>query len=156
MSSWTPFADTFGGFVPGSYLARAVYGYFMNGGGNCYVVRIGQNGTEQQSQSAKELPAGPHAQLGRLRFTAIEAGTVAGEISVEITAAGGEDPSEDMFRVVVKRNGEPVEEYDRVTAGRGRPTSRPWSTPRRRSCGSRRSPASPSASRRPASSPSPR
>ena len=46
VSNWTAFADTFGGFVPGSYLARSVYGYFMNGGGNCYVVRIGQNGSE--------------------------------------------------------------------------------------------------------------
>ena len=25
----------------GSYLAHSVYGYFLNGGGNCYVVRIG-------------------------------------------------------------------------------------------------------------------
>jgi hypothetical protein len=120
VSTWTAFADTFGGFVPGSYLARSVYGYFMNGGGTCYVVRIGQDGTEQQSKSAKELPAGPYAQLGRLRFSALEATTVAGEISVEITDPGGESPSEDMFRVVVKRNGQPVEEYDRVTAGRGK------------------------------------
>ena len=29
------------------YLAQSVYGYFMNGGGNCYVVRIGQDGTER-------------------------------------------------------------------------------------------------------------
>ena len=43
VSSWTAFADLFGGFVPGSYLARSVYGYFMNGGGNCYVVRIGED-----------------------------------------------------------------------------------------------------------------
>ena len=63
VSSWTAFADTFGGFVPGSYLARSVYGYFMNGGGNCYVVRIGQNGSDQ-AKPAKELPAGPHAQVG--------------------------------------------------------------------------------------------
>ena len=68
----------------------------MNGGGNCYVVRIGQNGAEQ-SKSAKELPAGPHAQLGRLRFTAIEAGTPAGEVTVEIADAGGDDPGDDMF-----------------------------------------------------------
>src|SRR3954464_15277308 len=41
VSSWTQFAGVFGEFVAGSYLAHAVYGYFMNGGGNCYVVRIG-------------------------------------------------------------------------------------------------------------------
>ncbi|MCB0896789.1 MAG: phage tail sheath family protein [Nocardioidaceae bacterium] len=118
VSSWTSFADTFGGFVPGSYLARSVYGYFMNGGGNCYVVRIGQNGGDQ-GKAAKELPAGPYAQVGRLKFTAIQAGP-AGEISVEITDAGGDQPTEDMFRVVVKRQGQPVEEFDRVTAARGK------------------------------------
>ena len=46
VSNWTQFTTTFGGFVPGSYLAQSVYGYFMNGGGNCYVVRIGQNGSD--------------------------------------------------------------------------------------------------------------
>ena len=44
VSSWTGFSTVFGGFVPGSYLAQSVYGYFLNGGGNCYVVRIGQDG----------------------------------------------------------------------------------------------------------------
>ena len=45
VSNWTQFASTFGEFVDGSYLAHAVFGYFMNGGGNCYVVRIGDDGT---------------------------------------------------------------------------------------------------------------
>ena len=119
VSSWTAFTDTFGGFVPGSYLARSVYGYFMNGGGNCYVVRIGQNGSEP-AKPPKELPAGPHALAGWLRFTAIEAATPPGDVTVEITDAGGENPGQDMFRVVVKQLGEQVEEYDRVTVGRGK------------------------------------
>ena len=42
VSNWTQFTTTFGGFIGGSYLARSVYGYFMNGGGNCYIVRIGE------------------------------------------------------------------------------------------------------------------
>ena len=61
VSNWTAFTDTFGGFVPGSYLAQSVYGYFMNGGGNCYVVRIGQNGTEQHGpRPPRSCRAGPH------------------------------------------------------------------------------------------------
>ena len=60
VSNWTAFGETFGGFLPGSYLAQSVYGYFMNGGGNCYVVRIGQNGSDPAG-GAKELPAGPFA-----------------------------------------------------------------------------------------------
>ena len=34
VSNWTQFSETFGDFIPGSYLAHAVYGYFLNGGGN--------------------------------------------------------------------------------------------------------------------------
>ena len=40
-SNWTQFTNTFGAFVEGAYLAHAVYGYFLNGGGNSYIVRIG-------------------------------------------------------------------------------------------------------------------
>ena len=36
----------------------------------------------------------------------------ADEISIEITDAGGDNPGDDMFRLVVKRNGEVVEEFD--------------------------------------------
>ncbi|NUQ56733.1 MAG: phage tail sheath family protein, partial [Dehalococcoidia bacterium] len=41
IANWTQFTETFGDFVPGAYLAHSVYGYFNNGGGLCYVVRIG-------------------------------------------------------------------------------------------------------------------
>ena len=119
VSSWTAFSDTFGGFLPGSYLARSVYGYFMNGGGNCYVVRIGADGANG-SRSPKELAAGPYAELGRLKVTALDSGASAGDFSIEIADAGGDAPTDDMFKVVVKRNGEPVEEFDRVTVGRGK------------------------------------
>ena len=109
VSNWTAFADTFGGFVPGSYLAHSVYGYFMNGGGNCYVVRIGAERLRATAQGRrKELPAGPHAHAGAADVRGDRGGHPApGEVSVEITDAGGENPADDMFKVVVKRNGEP-------------------------------------------------
>ncbi len=37
VTNWTQFTDIFGGFVEGAYLPDAVYGYFANGGGACYV-----------------------------------------------------------------------------------------------------------------------
>ncbi len=119
VSSWRAFSDTFGGFLPGSYLARSVYGYFMNGGGNCYVVRIGENGTGD-SPKPKEISSGPYAELGRIRVSALDPAAVPGEFSVEIAEPGGESPSEDMFKIVVKRRSDPVEEFDRVTLGRGK------------------------------------
>src|SRR4029450_12459770 len=69
VSNWTQFTGTFGDFVAGSYLAPSVYGYFMNGGGNCYIVRIGQDGGpdggDGRSGRTKELSAAPQARLGR-------------------------------------------------------------------------------------------
>ena len=47
VSNWTQFTNIFGEFVEGSYLAHSVYGYFMNGGGNAYVVRIGSEGAHR-------------------------------------------------------------------------------------------------------------
>ena len=44
ITNWSQFVQAFGEFGDGTYLAHAVYGYFLNGGGACYVVRIGGNG----------------------------------------------------------------------------------------------------------------
>ncbi len=69
VTNWSQFRDTFGGFMEGSYLAHAVYGYFYNGGGTAYVVRVpsGDEGkTESPSkpeptkaESAEKPPAKP-------------------------------------------------------------------------------------------------
>jgi len=40
VTSWTQFTDIFGDFVAGAFLPDAVYGYFANGGGPCYVVSL--------------------------------------------------------------------------------------------------------------------
>ncbi len=41
VTTWSQFVATFGDFTELSYLPRAVYGYFENGGSACYVVRVG-------------------------------------------------------------------------------------------------------------------
>ena len=48
VTNWTQFTTNFGEFVEGSYLAHAVYGYFLNGGGVAYIVRIGANGSNER------------------------------------------------------------------------------------------------------------
>jgi phage tail sheath protein FI len=125
VSNWTQFTTTFGGFVSGSYLAQAVYGYFMNGGGNCYVVRIGQDpggasGPAPRSARAKQLASGPTAQVGRIKITAIDPAVQPGEVSVEIADPTGDGPALDTFKVLIKRNGQVVEEFDGATLGRGK------------------------------------
>lgn len=114
IANWTQFVDTFGGFIPGAYLAHSVYGYFNNGGGLCYVVRIG-------SEAAADLPApqpvasiAARAAGGNVTLKALpKAGTNAAGLSVEI--AGGED---DTFTITVK-GGSSEEKFEGLTLSRG-------------------------------------
>ena len=55
VTNWTQYTATFGDFIEGSYLAHAVYGYFLNGGGAAYVVRVGGDDDAAVAASA-ELP----------------------------------------------------------------------------------------------------
>jgi phage tail sheath protein FI len=123
VSNWSQFTSAFGEFVKGTYLAHAVYGYFMNGGGNCYVVRIGQDGSADgngRSSRTRELPPAPRAQLGRMKIVALDPASRPGEITVEVTDSGGDEPSEDMFKLLIKQAGQVVEEFDRATLARGK------------------------------------
>jgi phage tail sheath protein FI len=51
ITNWAQFVNTYGDFMEGSYLAHAVYGYFLNGGGSCYVVRIGGDAPAPQARA---------------------------------------------------------------------------------------------------------
>ncbi|MER5501924.1 MULTISPECIES: phage tail sheath family protein [unclassified Streptomyces] len=122
ITNWSQFAGTFGDFVEGAYLASAVYGFFANGGGVCYVVRI-DDGTEHVVDDggdhvAGSLPAGSETQLGP--YAVKPRPGVTGEISVEVAEAEGDDPPSDVFRLVVKRDGQPAEEYPGVTTKRSK------------------------------------
>jgi uncharacterized protein len=44
VSNWKQYRYTFGDFQPGCFLAHAVYGWFQNGGAECWVVRVGGEG----------------------------------------------------------------------------------------------------------------
>ena len=123
VTNWSQFTQTFGEFVEGSYLAHSVYGYFLNGGGACYVVRIGGNGTTdgKGAGTKKELTEGSQAMLGGFRVTALDAGTSSGQqISVEVADPAGDAPPEGSFKLVVKRGNKVEETYDAVTTARGK------------------------------------
>ena len=53
VTNWSQFVQSFGEPMAGSYLGHAVYGYFLNGGGTCYVVRIG--GEQPPSPARAEI-----------------------------------------------------------------------------------------------------
>lgn len=124
VSNWTQFSEKFGDFAPGSYLAHSVYGYFLNGGGNCFVVRIGggSNGANGSATNGsgrrKPITAPAVATFSGYRVTT-QPGTTAKSVSIDIRDAGGESPPEDHFKLVVNLDGKPTETFDHVTTKRG-------------------------------------
>ncbi|MFK4188767.1 phage tail sheath family protein [Streptomyces sparsogenes] len=120
ITNWTQFTSVFGDFVEGTYLASSVYGFFANGGGICYVVRIGGDGRADQGEATapSEIGTGATAQLGPYTVRALPG--VTGEITVEVAEPEGEDPPQDVFTLVVKRDGTVAETYPNVTTKRSK------------------------------------
>jgi len=113
--NWTEFVSTFGGFIKGGYLANAVYGYFQNGGGRCFVSRL--PGGEEEAAEPKAVAALPslaQPSIESLTITALEAGATGAEISVEVGKPGGEDVTEDLFTLTVRRGGT-EEKFENLT-----------------------------------------
>ena len=88
ITNWSQYRAIFGDFVEGAYLPHSVYGYFNNGGGVCYVVRLGAdgNGAATAPQPAQRLiPARSGAAAGSIQVTALPDAPAG--IVVEIAAA---------------------------------------------------------------------
>ena len=102
-------------FLEGGYLAHSVYGYYMNGGGRAYIIRVA---TAQdiaalsyaadgaKPETGKAVPATPaRLTAGPLLLTAKEAGAAGNDIKVDIEHVGDSD-----FRVKISR-GDSTEEF---------------------------------------------
>jgi phage tail sheath protein FI len=117
VTNWTQFSQNFGGFIAGSYLAHSVYGYFANGGGSAYVVRVGTESVAEPAVFRGEVPA---VEDGRTAFAvrALPAAAVGpGPLTVEVV--GGADPADETFTLLVKRGGAVVEAMEGLTVRRG-------------------------------------
>jgi len=121
VTNWTQFTQSFGDFIDGSYLAHAVYGYFLNGGGAAYIVRIGGDdgdGAASAPTAQGELPAGSEGKPG-LVVKALEAGPAGDSITIETADASEPGENNEQFKLIVKR-GEKVEEtFDNVSLRKG-------------------------------------
>ncbi len=114
VTNWSQYVQTYGDMVEGTYLAHAVYGYLANGGGNCYVVRVGDPTRSNPAGKAgpKAELAGEPAALGTFRVAALPAAVTAGEIAVEVADPDGEGAGEDRFKLLVRQAGKVVETFD--------------------------------------------
>lgn len=112
VTNWDQYVQTFGTFTAETYLTHAVYGFFANGGGAAYVVRIGgpaQGASTPSGPGAVSQAPAPVALGGFL--VAAKSGTGDG-LSVEIADPEGENPPEDRFKLLVRQAGKVVETYD--------------------------------------------
>ncbi len=116
VTNWAQYVNTFGDFMEGSYLAHAVYGYFLNGGGSCYIVRIG--GDSPMPQAKAEIGAAKDGSSPAYRVIALEPGPAGNAIKVDVTEATG--PEGDTFTLTVTAPGRYTETFEGVTTKRGK------------------------------------
>ena len=133
ITNWSQYVETFGSVdeggrrnphLPGAYLSHAVYGYFLNGGGRCYVDRIvATNGAAGKGDGAAkrptlQLPGRTPKQLPSLSASAKGAPTE--DVTIEVAPPVGDDQPEGTFTLKVK-SGEKQETYENVTMAKRAP-----------------------------------
>ncbi len=123
VTNWTQYKKHYGGFTNSALLPLAVHGFFLNGGGRCYIVRI------------------PHRTSGRAAITAgkdqpildfiscAEDGEVVVDVAPTAPAAATKDKpaaatkdkhdAPPTFDVVVKRAGKIEEKFEGLTLAKG-------------------------------------
>jgi phage tail sheath protein FI len=126
ITNWSQYVDTFGAemdggrrapHMKGAYLSHAVYGYFLNGGGRCYVIRIGNGRNASGSAATLQIPS--KASETNPSLTIQAKSKQPSDIEVEVLPATSEDAPEGTFTVRV-RSGEQQELYENVTLGRAK------------------------------------
>ena len=135
VTNWTQFLNYFArpnsdGFTDfNAYLPFAVYGYFMNGGGRCWITSIGTQlpGVPQPTEpQATSLRITGRGNRPTLLFGIRPEQIATGAIAVTITDSGpralpsgteGEAPPNtgEYFKVQISRGDETLEEYDNLT-----------------------------------------
>jgi phage tail sheath protein FI len=130
VSNWRQYTSVFGDFTGDSYLAHAVYGYFLNGGGNCYVVRVGR--VDDSEPLRGELPAavdGQQEPVAKYEVKALGSAPLTEPIEIEIADAAppqGDDGQSngevnpEQFDLIVRRAGLEVERHGPLTATQGK------------------------------------
>jgi phage tail sheath protein FI len=109
VTNWSQFVQRFGGFVEGAYLPDAVYGYFANGGGRCYVVSIKTLGTADEAAAGTvgatrvTVPAADDAGVPLLEFTP-KPGVITGDAPAHITVKPDNNP-ENTFTLSIQFQG---------------------------------------------------
>ncbi len=116
VTNWEQYSHQSGGFTRGAYLPHAVHGYFANGGGAAYIVRVGGSATDPSAPAGEQSAPRPAqtATVGFGGFLVAARPGVSG-VSVEIADPNGENPPDDRFRLLVRQGDQVVETYEAST-----------------------------------------
>src|SRR5690349_7058926 len=91
ITNWSQYVETFGTIeeggrrnphLPSAFLSHAVYGYFLNGGGRCYVTRVLPASSQAGRAATVQLPSRTSKAVPSLTFAAVGAPT--SDIQIEI------------------------------------------------------------------------
>src|SRR5687768_1600738 len=121
VTNWSQYVERFGNIIEGAYMPHSVYGYFLNGGGRCYVLSVktipkaqaallGSDGKPQLIVRSKQ--AGFSGLKLRVKVEAPEAAAAPAAAKKEDDKAapksegsGSSNGSGHSFNVVVERQG---------------------------------------------------
>lgn len=95
INSWRQFQAIFGNFLPYSFLAYAVKGFFENGGRTCFIVRVTGNDAAKASLTLKS-----NNNTNILQVTAVNEGSWGNKVAIALTQVR---PSSLSFSLVVIR-----------------------------------------------------
>jgi phage tail sheath protein FI len=121
VTSWTQYASTFGEFTEEFALAKAVYGFFNNGGGRAYIVRLPYAGNGNEPS-----PALPIAQLTTAGDKGVAAYTVraldanSGAISVVVTPTTVANAPAGAVDIEIQLDGNHAETFSNLTTAPGK------------------------------------
>jgi phage tail sheath protein FI len=79
LTSWGQFRDIFGGFTAYSFLSYTVFGFFLNGGERCYVVRVAHETARPATRAFHDARTAP-----LMRVSSINAGAWGKDLRVTI------------------------------------------------------------------------
>jgi uncharacterized protein len=131
VTNWMQYVNTFGSpdesgkrdpHMKGAYMSHSVYGYFLNGGGRCYVTRLvpSTNGHSRKDGKASvphvQLPSRSTKALPTLTVSA-KAESLSQDIEVEVAPAVGDVQPEGTFTIKVRLGGD-EEVFENIAFGK--------------------------------------
>ncbi len=119
VTNWTQYTTTFGDITSDFAMAKSVYGFFNNGGGRAYIVRLPYDGGGSAATApSAQLTAKSDASVAAYTVQAINASDT--NLSVVVTPTQGDNVPDGTFDLAVKNGDTVAETYPAVSNAKGK------------------------------------